>query len=160
MSSRFGHCLAVFFVSLSCLPVPAETPSVADDPVNYFMIRYLPGENWNQSISYEQQPGLKSHHEYLRSLYLKDQVLMAGPVKDAAGGLALVRTGSLEEAQALVRQDPGVVTMILKTVITPWAVQMSSVRFARRQPMVPIKDPEQSFKLKRVDPESRLNLEK
>ncbi len=129
------------------------------EEANYFFIRYLPGENWNHLISYKDQPGLKAHHAYLQKLHINDQVVMGGLVSGEPGSLMLVRTGSLEEAEAIARQDPGVETRIVKAEITGWNVQMSSMRFVRRQPVPPIKDPDQTFRLKRLDPESRLNLE-
>jgi len=132
---------------------------VAAEEANYFLIRYLPGENWNHSISYQEQPGLKQHHQYLSDRQKQNQLMMGGPVTGEPGSLMLVRTGSLEEAQAIAQQDPGVKTNILKTEITAWDVQMSSMRFVRREPMPPLQNPEQSFRLKRVDPESRLNID-
>lgn len=84
---------------------------------------------------------------------------MGGLVSGEPGSLMLVRTGSREEAEVIARQDPGVVTRILKAQITAWNVQMSSMRFVQRQPVQPIKDVDQTFRLKRVDPESRLNIE-
>lgn len=129
------------------------------DGANYFFIRYLPGDNWNHSISYKDQLGLKKHHAYLRKLHINDQVVMGGLISGEPGSLILVRTGSLEEAEAIARQDPGVETRIIKAEIRGWDVQMSSMRFVRRQPVPPIKDPDQIFRLKRIDPESRLNME-
>ena len=129
------------------------------DDANYFLIRYLPGENWNHSISYKDQPGLKKHHSYLQKLHIKDQVVMGGTVDGEPGSLMLVRTGSREEAEVIARQDPGVETRILKAEITAWNVRMSSMRFVRRQPVAPIEDPDQTFRLKRIDPESQLNIE-
>ena len=71
----------------------------------------------------------------------------------------LIRTSSREEAEVIARQDPGVVTRILKAEVTAWDVQMSSMRFVQRQPVQPVKDFDQTFRLKRIDPESRLNME-
>lgn len=136
-----------------------SSPFLRAEEASYFFIRYLPGENWNHSISYEDQLGLKEHHAYLRKLHINDQVVMGGLVSGEPGSLMLVRTGSREEVEAIARQDPGVITRIVNAEVTGWNVQMSSMRFVRRQPVPPIRDPDQTFRLKRLDPESRLNLE-
>ena len=137
----------------------AVSLSLLAEEANYFLIRFLPGENWIPSISYQDQPGLLKHHSYLQKMHIKDQIVMGGLVSGEPGSLMLVRTGSREEAEVIARQDPGVVTRILKAQITAWNVQMSSMRFVQRQPVQPIKDVDQTFRLKRVDPESRLNIE-
>lgn len=147
---RFLSCLILTTTSMS---------SSSAEEANYFLIRYLPGENWNHSISYQDQPGLKKHHSYLQKMHISDQVVMGGVVSGEPGSLMLVRTGSREQAETIARQDPGVETRILRTEVTAWNVSMSSMRFVRRQPMPPIKDPDQSFKVKRVDLESQLNIE-
>ena len=150
--SRLPTCL----FAVNCL---ALSHILRADDANYFFIRYLPGENWNHSISYKDQPGLKKHHSYLKKLHINDQVVMGGPVDGEPGSLMLVRTGSREEAEAIARQDPGVETRIVKAEITAWNVQMSSMRFVRRQPVPPIEDPDQPFRLKRIDRESQLLIE-
>ncbi|MCZ6504310.1 MAG: hypothetical protein O6945_17570 [Gammaproteobacteria bacterium] len=144
------------FCAFTCV---ALSNHLRADDANYFLIRYLPGENWNHSISYEDQPGLRKHHSYLQKLHINDQVVMGGPVDGEPGSLMLVKTGSREEAEVIARQDPGVETRIVKAEITAWYVQMSSMRFVRRQPVPPIEDPDQTFRLKRIDRESQINLE-
>ena len=149
----------ILFIALILTVTLFAPSSFAEDRTNYFLIRYEPGENWNSDITYEDQPGLKQHHLYLREQQTHGPLLMAGPLGGEPGALALVRTGSLEEAEALARQDPGVETQIIKAVVTAWDIQMSSMRFDRREPIPPLDDPEQPFKLKRIDPESRINIE-
>lgn len=71
----------------------------------------------------------------------------------------LVRTGSLEEATKIATQDPGVQMRLIRAEVVPWTVTMSSMRFVHRRPRAPIRDPDQSFSIKRIDLESRLNIE-
>ncbi len=118
-----------------------------------------PGTNWNHAIDYIAQPGLKAHHRYLRQLYIDDQLVMGGPLPDGVGSMVLIRTGSLEEATKLVQMDPGVQTKVITVEVMPWDVTMSSVRVVRRKPQPPEDDSEQSFHVKRIDLESRLNIE-
>ncbi len=148
-------CLCLFGVSLA----------QAESQPNYFLLTYAKGSNWNESISYNDQPGLKKHHAYLQGLHINDQLVMGGPVADVEGvesdlvGVMLLRTASLEEAHSLVDQDPGVQARLVYPTLIPWDARISSMRFVRRKPMPDIDDPEQSFSIKRVDPESRINLD-
>jgi len=79
---------------------------------SYFLLLYTPGPSWNEALGYDKQPGLKKHHDYLKELHLNDQVVMGGSVIEDisydALSMMLLRTGSLEEAQKLAAQDPGV----------------------------------------------------
>ena len=129
---------------------------------NYYLLTYYPGPSWNEAIAYEVQPGLKEHHQYLRDLHIKDLIVMGGPISRVATdhlSVMLIRTGSIEEAEKLASQDPGVQTRLVQAIIVPWDVQMSSMRFARRRPAPFIEDPNQPFSIKIIDPESRLNIE-
>ncbi|MBL6690728.1 MAG: hypothetical protein ISP91_10075 [Pseudomonadales bacterium] len=147
--------LLLFTLFLLCAAANGEETS-------YFLLLYTPGPSWNEALGYEKQPGLKKHHDYLKELHLNDQVVMGGPVVedttyDALSAM-LLRTGSLEEAQKLAAQDPGVQMRLVRAQVMPWGVNMSSMRFVRRRPSQPIEDPDKSFSIKRVDPESRLNI--
>lgn len=134
----------------------------AQKEANYFLLSYLPGASWNETISYEKQPGLQEHHNYLRELHVSDTIVMGGPVPDGEGAalsVMLLRTSSLEAANRIASQDPGVQRRLIRAEVLPWSVNMSSMRFIRRQPIPQIVDENQSFSLKRIDPETRLNIE-
>ena len=136
--------------------------SAAADEANYFLLSYYPGASWNSSLSYEAQPGLQGHHDYVRQMHISDQIVMGGAVASSRHGqlsVMLVRTGSLEQAERLASQDPGVQMRLVRAEVLPWEVNMSSIRVVRRQPMAPVGDPDQTFSIKRVDPESRLNID-
>ena len=135
--------------------------SLAETP-NHFLIALSPGSSWNEAISYEEQPGLREHHNYVRQLHLSDQLVMSGPVTDINDpfvALLLVRTGSREEAEQIAQRDPAVETRILRAMIIPWYVQASSLRFIRQKSSPSVNDGDQSFSIRRYDPDSRLNLE-
>ena len=129
---------------------------------NYFLLSYYPGASWNEAVSYQEQPGLKAHHDYVREMHINDQIVMGGPLASSSRdqlSVMLVRTGSLEEAEKLASLDPGVQTRLVRAEVLPWNVEMTSMRFVRRRPVDQIRDPDQTFSIKRVDPESRLNIE-
>ncbi len=136
------------------------------DSPNYFLLTYARGNAWNEAMGYAEQPGLKKHHEYLEKLHINDQLVMGGEVLASEPGhgnellsVMLLRTGSIEEAEKLIEQDPGVQMRLVRGEVVPWNVTMSSLRFVRRKAQPPIDDPAQSFSIKRVDTESRLNID-
>ena len=146
--------LILFLLSVSALARAQEA--------NYFLLTYYPGPSWNEAHSYAQQPALKEHHEYVRQLHINDMVVMGGEVIEAGRrqlSVMLIRTGSLEQAERLASQDPGVQQRLIRAEVLPWDVTMSSLRFVRRKPVPRISDPDQTFTIKRVDPESRLNID-
>lgn len=145
MKRFFGLAL----LGLSVLPALA-----AQVQPNYYLIRYLPGENWNSTIDYANQPGLKAHHQYIKERYFADQVLMVGAVTGDAVALILVAATNEEEARAIVRTDPGIATQILKAEVIGWDVVITSMRFNKPVPIAPIEDPDAPFKLRRLDTHS------
>lgn len=139
----------------------SSLPTLAED-ANYFLIGYSAGASWNDAISYREQPGLKTHHDFIRDLNVGQRVVMAGSVPGSVAGfvgVVLLMTDSREEAESIVSQDPGIQTRQLGAVIIPWDVSLSSLQVLRRKPAVQIEDPDQSFSIKRLDPDSRLNIE-
>ncbi|MBQ61621.1 MAG: hypothetical protein CMQ19_06040 [Gammaproteobacteria bacterium] len=70
--TRIASLLFLVFV---CMVV---NPPLRTEEANFFLIRYLPGENWNHTISYQDQSGLVNHHAYLLKMHIKDQIVMVG----------------------------------------------------------------------------------
>jgi uncharacterized protein YciI len=135
---------------------------LAADNNNYYLLAYYPGGSWNERLDYQRQTGLAPHHAYLKELYVNDVLVMGGSVDDRDGqavSLYLLRTGSIEEAEKIASRDPGVQTRLLKVDVTAWIVTLSSVRFIKRRLQAPDDDPDQPFSIKRLDPNSRLNIE-
>ncbi len=133
--------------------------SIADES-GYFLIRFLPGENFNTALGYASQPGLKAHHAYQLKMHVADQLVMAGSVTGDEVGMAVIRTSSREEAEALVNADPGVVSKILRAEVLHWDLALSSMRFMPQKPMQPLADPDAPFKLRRIDSDSAINIER
>ncbi len=128
----------------------------------YFLVRYSPGINWNHQIGYMDQPGLMAHHEYLNKLHASDQLVLGGPLLSEPGSMSLLRIGSLEEANRLVEMDPGIQTRILNAELIPWNVELSSLMFVPHReealPENPAESVEGNYRLRRIDPDSRINL--
>ena len=41
-----------------------------------FLLSYYLGASWDESIAYEDQPGLMKHHAYVRDLHINDLIVM------------------------------------------------------------------------------------
>ena len=105
---------------------------------------------------YEQQADIEPHLEYWRGLYQREVLLMSGPFEDQSGGMFLVRVADQAAAETLVSNDPGVQASKISATIQRWRVLTSAMRNAK--PVVLEVEPEQSFNIKRLDPDSPINL--
>ena len=63
----------------------------------------------------------QSHLQYLRDLKTKGRIIAAGPMVDFTWALMLLRADSLEEARAVVENDPAVKSGLFTDLkIEPW----------------------------------------
>ena len=118
--------------------------------------------SWNEQLSYLEQKGLADHHRYLGELHANDVVIMGGEVDDTARdaiAVYLVRAGSLDDADKIAQLDPGVQTRLVRVSVLPWYVSLSSVRIVKRRRPSVVNDPDETFTIKRLDPNSSLNQE-
>jgi uncharacterized protein len=70
-----------------------------------------------------------AHLEHLGSLYKQGVLLIAGPMGDDGDlrGIVVLKVKSLEEAQALVNEDPAVKAGRLRVELHPWMSQSLDV---------------------------------
>jgi len=87
--------------------------------MRFFVLSYTRGPNWVEGQPVSNQP-LRGHLAYLRDLYERSHLVMAGPFHDTPGGLAILQVASPESALALASADPGVVGGILNVAVTAW----------------------------------------
>ncbi len=69
-----------------------------------------------------EQP-LKEHGKYMLSLYIKGSMKLAGPLTDNAGGAVLLEVSGEAEANAIVANDPAVMSGIFAYEIHSWKLQ-------------------------------------
>lgn len=63
------------------------------------------------------------HLAYARALYDEGKVVLAGPVGDGSGAMMVLRAGSLEEAEQIVKGDPYTAAGVgADHVLRPWNV--------------------------------------
>ena len=121
-----------------------------------FVIEFKQGDHWVVDRSYENQPGIEDHLNYWQTHYLSEVLLMSGPFEDQSGGIFVIRAKDLEAAQKLVELDPGVVSGKIMAEVRRWRVLTSAMRSVR--PQVIEIEPDQSFKVERLDPGAPINL--
>jgi uncharacterized protein YciI len=61
----------------------------------------------------------------MRRLRDEGRLVLGGPFLDEeSGGLAVIEAGSLEEADALAREDPSIASGFLTVHVRPWLAAM------------------------------------
>ena len=85
----------------------------------YFIIFFKPGEAWIEGKSVFEQP-LDDHVRFLKHLYNKGIVTMAGPLHDGSSGVTILRSVSLQQATELVNKDPDVIRKVLTPEVKQW----------------------------------------
>ncbi len=70
-----------------------------------------------------------AHLQHLESLYKKGVLLIAGPMGDDGDlrGIVVLKVKSLDEAQAIVNEDPAVKAGRLRVELHPWMSQSLDV---------------------------------
>lgn len=111
----------------SATPVPsarerAQIESVGEAP-SIYAILYEPGPNWVPGKPLQGQAGFEGHVRHIQSLGEKG--IGAAPLEsDAgiAGGLIVMRAGSLEEATRFAQTDPFISGKVMTPRVFRWRV--------------------------------------
>jgi len=87
-----------------------ENPDVKDEMVAYQLGILKKGPKWPKEQTPESQRVMAAHFEFLTRMDRENHLASAGPFLDESdiAGIYVFRVGSIEEAQKLVAQDPGV----------------------------------------------------
>jgi uncharacterized protein YciI len=88
--------------------------------MRFFILSYSRGPNWVEGLPRIQQPMIGPHLAYLRGLRENSQLVMAGPLEGAPGGVAIIQTTSSEQARAIAQADPGVRAGTLCIEVSEW----------------------------------------
>jgi uncharacterized protein YciI len=86
-----------------------------------FVILYEPGANWIKGKSiYEQD--LFEHGQYIAKLLDQGHLELGGPFSDSSGGMAIITAKDMDEAQNILKNDPGVTMGIFHATVRPWNI--------------------------------------
>jgi uncharacterized protein YciI len=102
--------------------MPPSRPRIPNVPRNlkpYFIAFFQAGERWNQTEGAEEL--LAQQLAFLRAQFESGVYRVAGPVTDesAISAVAIIAAESLEAAQRIAEQDPGVVARRLVAEVHP-----------------------------------------
>jgi len=106
--------IAVFLGACAAVPKP-ETRMEKQR----FIVLYSPGPAWLAGKPIWEQP-LQAHGDYIHQLYLRGDLVMAGPFTDSTGGMAIIDVADENEAKAIVAGDPAVKENIFTAELHPW----------------------------------------
>ena len=87
----------------------------------YFREAHFKAIEHDGKFSEEIGPHVAAHLEYHRALKAMGKVLCGGPMVDFTWGLTILKADSLEEAKALIENDPGMKHGLFSDYeIIPW----------------------------------------
>ncbi|MCI0612721.1 YciI family protein [bacterium] len=115
---RIAMFIFIFFCGLtSGIPEEQQPPQL----VTYYLGLLYKGPVRTQSAD-ESAKIQSAHLQHLESLYKQGALLIAGPMGDDGDlrGIVVLKVKSLEEAQALVNNDPAVKAGRLRVELHPW----------------------------------------
>ena len=96
--------------------------------MTYHVIIHTPGPAWRPGIPFLEQPHVEGHIAFMRSLDARGVMALGGPfVDEEAGGMAIVMTDTIEEAEALAREDPSVGNGLLTFRVRAWSAIMGAL---------------------------------
>jgi uncharacterized protein YciI len=102
----------------------ADAPS---PPPVFFVIVQTPGPRWQLDRPFHEQHGIIEHVEYLANYLDQGKLVMGGPFLDDAGGIVVLRTRNIEEAESIAQHDPAVRSGVLIAHVRPWLLVLSDV---------------------------------
>jgi uncharacterized protein len=117
--------IPIFFCSLNL--------GIAEDQKPPRLVTYYLGLLYKGSVrtqSADESAKIQSAHlQHLESMYKQGVLLIAGPMGDDGDlrGIVVLKVKSLDEAQALVNEDPAVKAGRLRVELHPWMSQSLDV---------------------------------
>lgn len=80
--------------------------------------------NFNESMTKEESEIMGNHFNYLKGLQNEGTLILAGPCLDAAFGIVVFQSDSIETAQMIMENDPAVKQGIMSAEIHPFKVSL------------------------------------
>jgi uncharacterized protein YciI len=75
--------------------------------------------------------GLGKHFAYMLSLRDTHKLFLAGPLRDANGGLILLRARSMDDAKAIMAHDPAIMAGVFVGDAHAWEAPVDSGKTAK-----------------------------
>jgi uncharacterized protein len=80
--------------------------------------------NFLQTLTESEKLTLSVHFEYLNSALKSQTLIMAGPCTDAAFGIVVFKSASLNEAEKFMNNDPAIKAGIFSGELHPYRVSL------------------------------------
>ena len=115
----------ILFVSVT--DVSSQPADNNSSPTFFFVLIHSPGEKWVDSLSFNEQPGIMNHVNYMRGFFENKKLVLGGPFLDNSGGMMICNVETMEEAEKIANDDPEVKGGILNVKVKKWYVAMSNM---------------------------------
>jgi len=91
---------------------------------DYYVFIHSPGPKWLPGQPITKQP-LAGHFQYMTRLEAEGKLILGGGFMDDSGAMGVLRVSGLQEAEAIVRNDPAVREGVVSTQVHPWYVTVA-----------------------------------
>jgi uncharacterized protein YciI len=106
-------------------PSPSVAPSRALATAPLYLIVYQKGPSWIQGKPMHQQD-LRGHLTYMQALLAAGTLVAGGPFGNGEGGMAILRTTNLKDAEAVLAEDPALLNGTFIGSVTEWTPYLDS----------------------------------
>lgn len=122
LRSNLSGAVAVLLITLAAVSAHAADGPVEQEKereMTLFAFIYRPGPAWIEGKPMQEQ-ALGPHVEFMQRLQDEGRLLVAGPLLETNGGIAVVRAKDKREADGLLAGDPAVTSGIFLADAHSW----------------------------------------
>ena len=112
--------LALLLVGAEAQAAAQTEPAAATAPRQLFLFLYRPGPAWRSGRPMREQD-LRAHGAYHAQLLREGRSFAGGGYVGEDGGLAIVRAASMDEARAMLADDPAIRNGVFVAELRQWA---------------------------------------
>ncbi len=91
---------------------------------HFLIMYYPPRKDFMTNQTPEESDAVGRHFQYLKDLYEKKSVLMAGRVEDARFGIALLSADNEKRAKEIMDNDPAVMSGVFNAELLPFKLAL------------------------------------
>jgi uncharacterized protein YciI len=92
------------------------------NPTHFLYLALPPPRSFVNDATPREYEVLERHFAYMRELADAGKLLLSGPTLDGAYGVAILKVTDVDEAEAIVRNDPAVAGGLFEPHVHPLAV--------------------------------------
>lgn len=95
-----------------------------EEKKQFIYVIWAPRKDFMKTITKEEEDIMGQHFEYLKVLFQKEKLILAGPCLDSAFGIIVFTAESEEEAQKIMEDDPSVKAGVMKAELHCFKVSL------------------------------------